>query len=109
MDIVDDEWRKVRDARASSARRLRHPRPATSSTAPPPPPLPRPLLYASMHMCGAQDALSHDEFDLPSTELDTDGDEMRLAPKRADTEKWSELCLDDFQNPRRRPTRRAAP
>ena len=62
-----------------------------------------------MHMCGAQDALSHDEFDLPSTELDTDGDEMRLAPKRADTEKWSELCLDDFQNPRRRPTRRAAP
>eukprot|EP00310_Coccolithus_braarudii_P019571 CAMPEP_0183355528 /NCGR_PEP_ID=MMETSP0164_2-20130417/40761_1 /TAXON_ID=221442 /ORGANISM="Coccolithus pelagicus ssp braarudi, Strain PLY182g" /LENGTH=82 /DNA_ID=CAMNT_0025528663 /DNA_START=31 /DNA_END=279 /DNA_ORIENTATION=- len=44
-----------------------------------------------------QDALGHDDFDLPSSDLDSDNDEVRTAPKRTNEEKWSELCLDDFQ------------
>ena len=42
-----------------------------------------------------------DDFDLPTTDLDSDNDEVRAVPKRNDEEKWTELCLDEFVNPRR--------
>jgi hypothetical protein len=42
-----------------------------------------------------------DDFDLPTTDLDSDNDEVRAMPKRNDEEKWTELCLDEFVNPRR--------
>jgi len=53
-----------------------------------------------------QDTLGHDDFDLPSSELDSDNDEVRTAPQRKNEEKWTELCLDDFtltSRPDRRP------
>ena len=40
-----------------------------------------------------------DDFDLPTTDFDSDNDEARTVPKRNDEEKWTELCLDDFTNP----------
>ena len=41
-----------------------------------------------------------DDFDLPTTDFDSDNDEARAVPKRNDDEKWVELCLDEFLNPR---------
>ena len=38
-----------------------------------------------------------DDFDLPTTDFDSDNDEARAVPKRNDEEKWTELCLDDFE------------
>ena len=46
-----------------------------------------------------------DDFDLPTTDFDSDNDEARAVPKRNDDEKWVELCLDEFLNPRRHPAR----
>ena len=48
--------------------------------------------------------LSHaDDFDLPTTDFDEDGDESRAVPKQNDEEKWTELCLDEFLQPNRWP------
>ena len=43
-----------------------------------------------------------DDFDLPTTDFDSDTDEARAVPKRNDEEKWGELCLDEFLHPTRR-------
>mmetsp|Transcript_33596 Transcript_33596/g.66878 ORF Transcript_33596/g.66878 Transcript_33596/m.66878 type:complete len:85 (+) Transcript_33596:69-323(+) len=48
------------------------------------------------------DHLGHDDFDLPTTDFDSDTDEARAVPKRNDEEKWGELCLDEFLHPTRR-------
>ena len=48
--------------------------------------------------------LGNDDFGLPSAEFDSDNDEGVSLPKRKDAEKWTELCLDEFQQPPRRPT-----
>ena len=41
--------------------------------------------------------LTHDDFDLPSVEFDSDSDDVRTVPtKRKTEEKWVELCLDEF-------------
>mmetsp|Transcript_36010 Transcript_36010/g.94788 ORF Transcript_36010/g.94788 Transcript_36010/m.94788 type:complete len:82 (+) Transcript_36010:70-315(+) len=53
------------------------------------------------------DHLGHDDFDLPVNDFDSDNDEARTVPKRNDDEKWTELCLDEFINPRRTPARAA--
>ena len=68
-------------------------------------------LVAHLHRPGAlldvvddewrQEHLGHDDFDLPSAEFDSDNDEGRSIPKRTDDEKWSELCLEEFQQPQR--------
>ena len=52
------------------------------------------------------DHLGHDDFDLPTTDFDSDNDEARAVPKRNDEEKWTELCLDEFLQPNRRPQAR---
>ena len=44
-----------------------------------------------------------DDFDLPTADFDSDNDEARSVPKRNDDEKWTELCLDEFLHPTRRP------
>ena len=44
-----------------------------------------------------------DDFDLPTTDFDSDNDEARTVPKRNDDEKWTELSLDEFLQPNRRP------
>ena len=49
------------------------------------------------------DSIGADDFDLPSAEFDSDNEEASVVPKRKDEEKWTELCLDDLQNPSRRP------
>ena len=41
--------------------------------------------------------LTHDDFDLPSVDFDSDSDDVRTVPKRKAEEKWAELCLDEFQ------------
>lgn len=46
--------------------------------------------------------LDHDDFDLPSAEFDSDNDEARSIPKRAEDDKWLDLCFEEFQQPRRR-------
>ena len=59
---------------------------------------PRPWLLRRAH------AVAADDFDLPTTDFDSDTDETRAAPKRSDEEKWTELCLDEFLHPpQRRP------
>mmetsp|Transcript_17358 Transcript_17358/g.43637 ORF Transcript_17358/g.43637 Transcript_17358/m.43637 type:complete len:83 (+) Transcript_17358:50-298(+) len=48
-----------------------------------------------------QETLGYDDFDLPSAEFDSDNDEGHSIPKRTDNEKWGDLSLDEFQQPRR--------
>jgi hypothetical protein len=51
-----------------------------------------------------QECLGHDDFDLPSADFDSDNDEGRTVTKRGkDDEKWTELCLEEFQQPPHRP------
>eukprot|EP00966_Prymnesium_polylepis_P060573 1405781-Prymnesium_polylepis.1 len=68
-----------------------------------------PYLHRPAHLLDIVDEewrgehLGHDDFDLPSADFDSDNDEGRSLPKRTDEEKWTELCLEEFQQPRRRP------
>jgi len=49
------------------------------------------------------DHIGHDDFDLPTTDFDSDNDEAHSVPKRNDEEKWTELCLEEFLQPNLRP------
>ena len=65
-------------------------------------------LTSPIRACPAQSrarrAARADDFDLPAADLDSDNDEAaRIMPKRNDEEKWSELELEHFLNPSRRP------
>ena len=89
LDLVDDEWRADHLGHGArfffwlSTHRMRRANKTPHLT---------PLL------------LSHaDDFDLPTTDFDEDGDESRAVPKQNDEEKWTELCLDEFLQPNRRP------
>ena len=43
------------------------------------------------------DHLGHDDFDLPTTDFDSDNDDARSVPKRNDEEKWNEHTKEEAE------------